>query len=244
MHDELEPCPYLDGQVARLPMRWQLERLTGPELDLALDQGDRRVGRMLYRTTCPSCQACQPLRIPVATFTPSRSQRRVQRRNEDLRVEIGPATFSVEKLALYNRHKFERGLARRELPMDRRGYEGWFLRSCTRTVEMRYLDGERLVGLGIVDLGARDASSVYFFFDPDASRRSLGTFSTLCEIEWLARQGGRHHYLGLYVADCRHLAYKASFYPHERRIGGEWSWVEAPDGGGLSPAVAGATEEP
>lgn len=244
VHDELEPCPYLEGQVARLPLRWQLERLSGEEFDRALDQGDRRVGRMLYRTSCPSCRACEPLRIPVATFVPSRSQRRVLRRNEDLRVELGPATFSEEKLALYNRHKFERGLARREQPMDRRGYEGWFLRSCTRTLEMRYLEGDRLVGLGIVDLGARDASSVYFFFDPDASRRSLGTFSTLCEIDWLARQGGRYHYLGLYVADCRHLAYKAGFHPHERRIDQGWQAVAAPEDPGLTPPARGATGEP
>lgn len=228
VHDELEPCPYLEGQVARLPLRWQLEPLSGAELDLALDQGDRRVGRMLYRTSCPACSACEPLRIPVDRFRPSRSQRRVQRRNEDLRVEVGPATFSEEKLALYNRHKFERGLARQESPMTRRGYEGWFLRTCVRTIEMRYLAAGRLVGLGILDQGARDCSSVYFFFDPDEHRRSLGTYSTLCEIEWLRRQGGRYHYMGLYVADSQHLAYKASFHPHERRVGGQWQAVPAP----------------
>jgi arginine-tRNA-protein transferase len=32
----------------------------------------------------------------------------------------------------------------------------------------------------------------------------------------------RYLYLGLYVADCRHLAYKARFLPHERLVNGEW----------------------
>ncbi len=222
VHDELEPCPYLDGQVARLPLRWQFDDLLGAELDVSLALGDRRVGRMLYRTACPSCDACEPLRIPVDRFVPSRSQKRVLKRNRDVRVEVGPAHYSPEKLDLYNRHKLERGLARNESGMTRRGYEGWFLRSCANTVEMRYRLEGRLVGVGILDVGARDSSSVYFYFDPDHSRRSLGTFSTLVEIDWLRKRGGRFHYLGLYVGDCRHLAYKASFHPHERRIDGAW----------------------
>ena len=243
VHDELEPCPYLDGQVARLPLRWQLRDLDGDELDEALALGDRRVGRMLYRTSCPSCRACEPLRIPVDRFQPSRSQRRVQRRNEDVRVEVGPAVFSEEKLALYNRHKFERGLARRETPMNRRGYEGWFLRTCTRTWEMRYLVGQRLVGLGILDVGAKDSSSVYFFFDPDEHRRSLGTWSTLVEIQWQRQRGGRYHYLGLYVRDCRHLAYKASFHPHERRVDGQWREMVERETGEEVGADRGTREE-
>jgi len=230
VHDELEPCPYLDGRRARLPLRWQFEDLSPTEVDRALDQGDRRVGRMLYRTACPDCQACEPLRIPVDRFVPTRGQRRVARRNQDVRVELGPAEFSAERLALYNRHKFERGLAQRESPMTRSGYEGWFLRSCMRIREMRYLVGDRLVGVGILDVGERDSSSVYFFFDPDESRRSLGTWSTMVEIEWLRRRGGRYHYLGLYVADCRHLAYKGLFHPHERRVDGRWRAIEGPSG--------------
>lgn len=227
MHDELEPCPYLDGQVARLPLRWQFDDLAPSAFDDSLARGDRRVGRMLYRTSCPSCQACEALRIPVADFAPSRSQRRAARRNQDVRVEVGAACYSDEKLELYNRHKVERGLARHEKPMTRRGYEGWFLRSCTRTMEMRYHLGKQLIGVGIVDVGALDSSSVYFFFDPDESRRSLGTWSTALEVEWQRRRGGRFHYLGLYVEECRHLSYKAAFLPHERRVDGEWRRVEA-----------------
>ncbi len=233
VHDELEPCPYLDGQVARLPLRWQFDDLAPAEVDASLAAGDRRVGRMLYRTRCPDCSACQPLRIPVDEFSPSRSQRRVLRRNRDVRIELGVARYSDEKLALYNRHKVERGLARRENPLTRRGYEGWFLRSCVQTREMRYYVGERLIGVGILDLGARDSSSVYFYFDPDESARSLGTLSTLVEIDWLRQAGGRYHYMGLYVGDCRHLSYKAAYHPHERLIDGRWTRFSR--GGASSP---------
>ncbi|RME20554.1 MAG: arginyltransferase [Deltaproteobacteria bacterium] len=242
VHDGLEPCPYLEGQVSRMPLRWQFQDLAPAEVDASLAAGDRRVGRMLYRTRCPACSACQPLRIPVAEFVPSRSQRRVLRRNRDLRIELAPATYSDEKLALYNRHKMERGLGEEEKPMSRRGYEGWFLRSCVRTREMRYYRGDRLIGVGILDLGARDTSSVYFYFDPDESHRSLGTLSVLVEVEWLRRAGGRYHYLGLYVADCRHLNYKARFFPHERLIDGRWMRFPARDAPAVpAPGEAGPT---
>lgn len=223
VHDELEPCPYREGERARMPLRWQFRTMAPSEFDRSLAAGDRRVGRMLYRTRCPSCSACEPIRIPVDQFQPTRSQKRVWKRNKDVTVETGVATFSEEKLALYNRHKLERGLSRNEQSMTRRGYEGWFVQSCARTLEMRYRVGDKLIGVGILDMGLKDTSSVYFYFDPDEHRRSLGTFSVLMEVAWLRSQGGRYHYLGLYVEDCGHLVYKASYFPHERMVDGAWA---------------------
>lgn len=222
VHDELEPCPYLDGQVARLPLRWQRTLLSPEEFDAALASGDRRVGRMLYRTACPHCSACEPLRVPVETLELTRSQRRVLRRNMDIRVEVARISFSEQKLALFNRHKIERGLAREGAALSAEGYNGWFVRTATNTMETCYWVGDRLVAVGILDVGARDASSVYFYFDPDEADRSLGTFSVLYECAWLRQQGGRYYYLGLYVENSEHVAYKARFFPHERLIEGEW----------------------
>jgi len=177
---------------------------------------------MLYRTSCLDCTACEPIRVPVERFRPSRSQRRVWRKNQDVKVTVGPATFSQDKLDLYNRHKADRGLSRTEEEMTQRGYEGWFLHSCVQTVEMCFAVEERIVGVSIVDVGARDTSSVYHFFEPELAHRSIGTFSALVEIAWSRSRGGRYHYLGLYVEDCRHLSYKSNFMPNERRIDGKW----------------------
>jgi len=222
VHDAEEDCPYLNGQVARMPLRWQMRGLSGEELDASLAQGDRRVGRMLYRTQCPTCSACEPLRVLVQDFKPSKSQRRVGRKNQDIKVTVGPAVFSEERLKLYNRHKVERGLSRDGKMMTQEGYEGWFLRSCADTVELCFeLDG-RLAGVSIVDVGARDSSSVYHYFDPELANRSMGTFSVLVELAWSRSRGGRHHYLGLYVNDCDRLNYKSRFGPNERRVDGGW----------------------
>jgi len=226
--DETQPCPYLEDRQACMPLRLQLAPLVDAAMDESLEAGDRRVGRMVYRTACPTCSECLPVRIPVDLMELTRSQRRVARRNRDVRVEIGPATASEDRLELFNRHRLERGLAPSGRPMSAEEYAGWFIQSCCRTVEMRYLVGDRLIGVGIVDMGGQDTSSVYFYFDPDESRRSLGTFSVLTEVGWLRARGGRYHYLGLYVADSPHLNYKARFFPHERKGEGGWRRIEGP----------------
>ena len=109
VHDVPEPCPYLPGVTARMPLRLQFER--DPErLDLLLAEGDRRVGPLMYRTQCASCKACESLRIPLEEFSMSRSQRRVWNKNQDLTLRISaPPSTDRERVALFNRHRLERG---------------------------------------------------------------------------------------------------------------------------------------
>lgn len=226
VYDGLQRCPYLPGRVARLPLYRQLRQLTLVEADARFGNAERRVGTCLYRTACPTCNACRGLRVVVDEFAPSRSQRRVLARWADEgRVEVGRASWDPEKLSLFNRHKFERDLAdEADEPMTPLGYVSWLVQSCFHTMEMRYYLRDRLVGVGVVDLGRTSASSVYFYFDPDpeVGRYSPGVYSVLREIE-LCRQTGRSHlYLGLHVEECRHLAYKTDYRPHELLVDGDW----------------------
>ncbi len=224
VYDGLQRCPYLPGRVARMPLYRQLRRLSLAEADARFANAERRVGTCLYRTSCPTCSACEGIRVPVERFRPSKSQRRVRNKwAERGRVEVGPASFSEEKLALFNRHKTERGLvADDDGEMSPLGYVSWLVQSCVLTVEMRYFFDDDLVGVGVLDLGEESASSVYFFFDPDFSALSPGVYSALQEIELCRRSGRKYLYLGLYVEDCRQLSYKAQYRPHERLVDGDW----------------------
>ncbi len=222
--NEPEPCPYRQGQVARLPLRVPDRRLTGADLDRQLAEGDRRSGRLLYVPTCDACSACEPLRVDVQRFAPSRTQRRVWTRNHGaLNVTAGPPVVDEAHMRLFNRHKLERGLSRSGEELTAAAYTQWLVDSCCRTVEVAYRDGERLIAVSVLDLGERDASSVYHYFDPDEERRSLGVFSALFEMAWLREQGFRWYYLGLYVSDCASLAYKANYNPHQRLVAGTWA---------------------
>jgi arginine-tRNA-protein transferase len=224
VHDEEQPCLYLPGRRARQPLRQPLRPLTAAELDARLEAGDRRAGTLLYNQACPSCQACEPLRIPVREFAPSRSQRRAQAKGDSaVGVQVGPIEVDDARLALYRAHEGGRGLNRDgRPPIDAIGYESFFATSCAEGFEVRYFVGGQLAGVAITDRGARSLSAVYTFWDPAHAALSLGTYSILTQI-WLARQMGLDWlYLGLAIRENHSMAYKLAFMPHERRIDGAW----------------------
>lgn len=218
---EEEPCPYLPGQMSLLPLRLPSKRVEGERLDACLEAGDRRAGPFLYRTNCRSCAACEPIRLPTDRLELSRSQQKVWRKNEgQIEITVGEPSLTVRHLELFNRHKLERGLG--QDITDATGYARQFLASCTDGLEVRYLVGGRLVAVSLLDMGKRAASSVYHYFDPDEARRSLGVYSILREVQISRELGLDWYYLGLYVADCASLSYKADYFPHQRKIDGRW----------------------
>ena len=167
VRDEVEPCIYLPGRVARLPLRWQLESSVGGGFDRSLAVGDRRVGQAFYRPQCPSCRACETLRVLVDEFSLSRTQRRIWKRGQRMfRVKITAPTFDAPHVDLFNLHRRERELAVREGSLDAAGYRNWLVQSCCETVELRYLLEDALVAVAIVDIGATATSAVYTYFDP------------------------------------------------------------------------------
>jgi arginine-tRNA-protein transferase len=190
-----------------------------------LEYGFRRMGTVVYTPKCNGCEACISLRLPVSPFKFSKSQRRVLRRNADVILEIGPPTFDEERLALYR--KFLAARYPEKTPPNENDYRSFFISQLGFTREFRYLVEGRLVGLGTIDVTPRSTSSVYFYFDPDESWRSLGVFSILREIEFCRQSGREHVYLGFYVADCQAMSYKALYRPHERRMpDGRWQIFE------------------
>lgn len=228
VHDEPFPCPYLPQRIARLPLRLPTRRLTRSELAVRLNRGDRRQGVFLYRPDCPSCDACEPIRIDVASFVPNRTQRRILRRgNLEFEIEIRRPTLTPEKVALYNRHKVERGLLIGDDLIDHRGYAHFLVETCADSLEMVYRRAGAIAGVAIVDRAIDSLSAVYCYFDPSCARLSPGTYSILKQLDLCRDWGLRYLYLGLYVANCKALAYKATYVPHERLIGGEWTIVKS-----------------
>lgn len=221
--DGEEACAYLPNERARLPHRYPIEPVQPAAFDALLELGDRRAGVLLYRPSCPSCSACEAIRIPVAEHVPTRSQRRAWKRNDgELVVEIARPEVTPRHVELFNRHKDERGLSRREGLASPEEYRAFLVDSCVPAREIRYLLEGKLVAVSILDFGERSVSSVYHYFDPDVADRSIGVYSVLKEIELTRELGLDWYYLGLYVEGCRALRYKAGYFPHERRIGGTW----------------------
>lgn len=224
VHDEEEPCSYLPGRRARRPLRLPARQLTPAELDQRLAAGDRRAGLMLYNQECPSCAACEALRIDVAAFVPSRSQGRAQAKGDAaVTVSMGRIEVDDARLALYHAHQNGRNLDHDgRPPIESAEYESYFATSCADGFELRYTVAGKLAGVAIIDRGERALSAVYTFWDPAHAALSLGTYSILTQVALARKMGMEWLYLGLAIRENHSMAYKLSFMPHERRIGGVW----------------------
>ncbi len=220
-------CPYLEDLQARYQVRLPDRKLCGEELDDLLARGYRRQGSVMYRTACAACRACQPLRIPVQQFRPNRSQRRTWRRGQQaFRVQITQPQCDPEHVRLFDRHRLLRGLSPDSEPTSLGQYWEFLVDSCCETLEIQYRLEGRLVAVALADRGRQGMSAVYCYFDPDYARYSPGTFSILTQLDLCRRWGIEYLYLGFYVAQNRHMAYKARFRPHQRLTPQGWQVVE------------------
>jgi arginine-tRNA-protein transferase len=218
------PCPYRAGRLARHVTLVPYPLAPGLYHSL-MDLNFRRLGPVFYRPSCDGCDACRMIRIPVADFRPSRSQRRCWERNGDLTVDVGAPRPTEEKRRLYGSY-LER---RHDGQMDGSPAEfyGFLYGSDVETVEIEYRLGDRLMAVGVVDVEPAALSAVYCYFAPDEPGRGLGVFNVLRTIEECRRRGAAYLYLGYYVADCRRMSYKARFRPCEV-LGPDGRWSRAP----------------
>ncbi len=209
---ELHPCPYLPGNTAREEAFSALE--FPPELyrDF-MNYGFRRSGMHFYRPICPACSECRPIRILADKYRPTRSDRRVIRKNQDVEIRIGSPRFTQDKFSIYSDYLASQHSSGSDLSPS--SLENFLYTSPVRTAEFEYRLGGRLLAVGIVDLCSRSLSSVYAFYDPDYSSRSLGTFSAIQEIAFCRAQHIPHYYIGYLVKECASMKYKARFKPHE-----------------------------
>jgi len=220
------PCGYLPNRESTSVVA-DPECAIGSELyGVLLDHGFRRSGRVVYRPRCAGCDACVPVRVPVARFLSSRSQRRVWRANQAVTVVTRQPRFHEAHYQLFRRYQRDQHGDTMAVGQDdddpRAGYIRFLVQSTVDTVFHEYWIGERLAGVGVVDRLPQGLSTVYFFYDPESRRRSLGTYSVLWEIAETRRLGLPYYYLGYWIHDSPKMAYKARFQPLEYFVDGQW----------------------
>ena len=167
-------CNYLPGRTATT-RAFRAERMSPGIYHKFMDAGFRRSGTIVYQPVCQACSACVPIRVPVDRFVPSKSQRRSVKRNADLVVTQGAPELTEEKFDLYRRYVTGWHGKDGSEADDREQLEEFLYHSPVRTIEFCYRTPEKkLIGVGICDVCDQSLSSVYFYFDPEQSHRSLG----------------------------------------------------------------------
>jgi arginyl-tRNA--protein-N-Asp/Glu arginylyltransferase len=217
------PCPYVAGRTERKVVT----EITGPDADGLHDRlsraGFRRSHNIAYAPVCPGCRACVPIRIPVATFQPGRTLRRIAQANRDVDGYDVPARATAEQFQLFQRYQQARHGDGDMATMSFYDYRAMIEDTPIETsvVEFRDLD-DRLVGGCLADRLGDGLSAVYSYFAPELERRSLGTYAILWLIGRARELELPYVYLGYWVAESRKMAYKARFRPSEILVGGAW----------------------
>jgi len=212
-------CPYSLPFVATFHQA-HFAPLSERAMELFLAAGYRRNGNCLYSMRCMDCSGCLPIRLHPSEFKPNRNQRRVWKKNQDLKLELVPLEAEKEDVDLCSRF-----LAAR-YPLKHNSGEGYyhdfFLNRIVNSARLQFrLDG-RLVGTSIIDVGYNWLNAVYFYFDPEESQRSLGTYNVLQLVELCREWEIDYLYLGYLIRNVSAMKYKANFKPYYVLENGEW----------------------
>ncbi len=209
-----------------------LQGETATQLNDALSkQGFRRSQNVLYRPSCAECSACMSARIRVADFVPTRSQKRVIKRNANLVRTASSPWASEEQYELFRKYLDSRHATGGMADMDMFEFAAMVEETPIRTRLIEYGvpdSGGVIDAVCLTDILDDGLSMVYSFYDPELQIASLGTYVILDHIEIARELGLPFVYLGYWVPGSPKMAYKEKFKGIEVYHGREWTPLTDP----------------
>lgn len=211
-----DKCSYLDDkeQTTHYKIINDCSAETTQEL---IERGYRRFGKMYFRPICETCNECQSIKIDVANYKFSKSQRRVLKKAKDIDMYIQTPTLTHEHLKLFDKYHLhmseKKGWSFQKTTPDHY-YNSFVTGHQEYGKEVLYFYEEKLIAVDLIDILEDGISSIYFYYDPDFAHLSLGKLSLLQQIRFAEESNKDWIYLGYYVEECPSLNYKAEYKPY------------------------------
>lgn len=185
--------------------------------------GFRRSQDISYRPSCDNCSECKSVRIPVSSFKPNRTQRRLIKINDDLIARKMPNLAIPEHYELLTKYLAKRHTDGGMTNMTFEEYvsmvEGSPVETCLIEYRLPQDNGDygKLLAVTLTDVMSDSLSMVYSFFDVNDcfKKRSIGTYIILDHVARALQSGRDHVYLGYWVKNSPKMAYKKNFHPLE-----------------------------
>ncbi|SEO24807.1 arginine-tRNA-protein transferase [Salinihabitans flavidus] len=226
-----QPCPYLAGRMER-KLFTSLQGEDAQALNDSLSQqGFRRSQNVLYRPSCSECSLCLSARIDVERFTPSRSQKRLFKRNRHLARRATSPWATEEQYDLFCSYLKERHADGGMADMDVFEFAAMIEETPIRSRVVEYIDRQdnTLTAVSLTDVLEDGLSMVYSFYQPDLPQQSLGTYMILDHVDIAREAGLKYVYLGYWVPGSPKMGYKSRFSGLEIFYRGRWTVLNDPD---------------
>jgi len=211
-----DKCSYLNNKEQTTHYKI-IDNCSAQHCHELIERGYRRFGKMYFRPICSTCQECQSIKIDVENFTFSSSQKRVLKKAAHIQSYIQRPSITKEHLELFKKYhlhmKEKKGWDYQETTTQ--SYYASFVDGYNDFgYEVLYYDKNKLIGVDLIDILDDGVSSIYFYYDVDYMKYSLGRFSLYNQIKFAKNSSKKWIYLGYYVKECPSLSYKSHYKPY------------------------------
>jgi len=215
--EEDKPCSYFDEKISDIRYKY-MEHCSVDEQLKMLERGWRRFGNMHFVPECKECNACTTIRIDIAKFQFSKSQKRILNKNKDTQVYVQKPTVTYEHIDLFNKYhkEMESKKSWKENKIDVQEYHNSYVNGAHDFgKEILYFRDDKLVSVALCDMMPGGISAVYCYYDHDYKDLSLGKFSILAQISIAKQSNIPYLYLGYWIKDHFSMGYKENYKPFE-----------------------------
>lgn len=223
------PCSYLPNKEERLLIAVDERLQNNHGYSLLMTEGFRRSGDQSYRPHCPSCNACQSIRVVINKFSPSKSQKRSLKRNAHFQITTSDH-LKDDYYPLYENYINTCHRDGSMFPANYQQFESFLSSKLTKQLFIEtWLESDnikQLVCVAVTDVLINGLSAVYTFYHPDFKAHGLGVFSILTQIDYCKKHNLPYLYLGYQIDDCKKMNYKNRYFPFEKFTGHQWLLVQ------------------
>ena len=218
------PCPYLNGKVEK---RIATDLTHNYEIYNELSvNGFRRVENWMYRPICDNCSACKSYRVDIARFKLSKSLKRVSNNLKNVNYTIIECNSNKEHFELFKKYQLDRHTGGSMGDMDEDEFTSMIETSPIKTRLMEFRDdNEKLMGVLLLDIDAKDLSAVYSFYDPCLNNLGIGNHMITQCILFGKENDFRFLYLGYFIREITKMSYKSRFKPGQILENNEWRYI-------------------
>ena len=218
------PCPYLKGRVEKR-IATDLSHNNEIYNELAIN-GFRRVENWMYRPICDNCSSCKSYRVEIEKFKLTKSLKRVNKNLNFLNYKIIQNSVTLEHYQLFKKYQLNRHSGGSMSEMDEDEFTSMVETSPIKTSLMEFRDkNKKLMGAVLLDVGDKDLSAVYSFFDPSLDKLGLGNYMIIQCILFGQQRNYKYLYLGYYIKEITSMSYKNRFKPGQILENNEWQSI-------------------